>query len=552
MRPRGLCGLALACFVLLTCSVRSEAGADSKEVEPPTPFKPAVLVRVKALEDLIADARYLVKQAGREEEAKQVEKMLKARTGPKGLEGIDTKKPIGLYGSVAARVDRSEAVLLLPIADEATFLKFLDSLDLKPEKDKTGLYTLTVENSPFPVLFRFANGYLYGTVKFSDAVTLPAKDKLPLPAAVLAGGGGVLSVTANIDRIPLEIRKLGVSASALTLGNMKEEKPEGETPAAEALRGAILDEAAARVKSLLLDGGAATLKIDVDRKSHDLSLSFTLDAKNGSALAKSFAAVGKEKSVAAALAGKAAMGGFLHLALPASVRKVLGPAVDEAMRKGLDNLEKDHRELLAPLADAFKATAKAGTLDLGLTLRGPGKLGKYTLVGSFQVADGENIEKAARKVLDKLPDEAKKPFKIDVAKAEGVAIHRVEQEKMAPQAKELFGEGPLYFAVRKDAVIFTTGEKALETLKEALAVEPKAGKALQLEMSLGRIANLLAQQNKAAPEAAKKAFTEKGSDKVRLSVAAGGKLEVKLNVKSAVLTFAGLMDKARKEAEKEQ
>src|SRR5262249_44932874 len=149
--------------------------------------------------------------------AKQVEKMLKARTGPKGLEGIDTKKPIGLYGSVAARVDRSEAVLLLPIADEPTFLKFLGSLDLKPEKDKTGLYTLTVENSPFPVLFRFANGYLYGTVKFSDNVSLPAKDKLPLPAAVLAGGGGVLSVTANIDRIPVEIRKLGVSASALTL-----------------------------------------------------------------------------------------------------------------------------------------------------------------------------------------------------------------------------------------------------------------------------------------------------------------------------------------------
>src|SRR5205085_593371 len=109
-----------------------------------------------------------------------------------------------------------------------------------------------------------------------------------------------------------------------------------------------------------------------------------------------------------------------------------------------------------------------------------------------------------------------------------------DPEHVTDQAKELFGEGTLFFAVRNDAVIVTAGEKALDAIKEAVAARPKAGKLVELEVSLGRLAKQLAAQNKAAPDAAKKAFKEEGSDKVRLSVSSGSKIEVKLNVKSAV------------------
>src|SRR5438477_5995850 len=122
-----------------------------------------------------------------------MEKMLKNRIGPNGLEGIDAKKPIGLYGSVKAKVDKSEVVLLLPIADEKAFLTVLDDLDIKAKKSADGVYTAEVENVRFPVLFRFANGYLYGTVKTHDkSASLLDREKLPLPATVLAGGAGEL------------------------------------------------------------------------------------------------------------------------------------------------------------------------------------------------------------------------------------------------------------------------------------------------------------------------------------------------------------------------
>jgi hypothetical protein len=549
MRLHGLFGLALAGLILLG----GDRGRARAAEEGSGAFKPAVLVRLASLDDLIATARYLVKEAGREEMAKQGEKLLKARSGPKGLEGIDMKKPIGLYGSLASRLDRSQAVVLVPIADEEAFLKLLDSFGLAPEKGAGGLYTLNLGSSPFPILFRFANGYLYATVQFNDKVELPAADKLPQPSTVLAGGGGILSVTANIDRIPDQIRKIGISGSANFLGDQKEEKKDGETDAQKALRGAILDEAAMQTKAVLTDGGAVMLKLDVDRKAHDLSLSLSFQAKDGSPLAKNLAGLAAVKSVAAGLGDPhSALGGFLHVVLPEGIRNAMAPAIDEAIKAKMADLDEGARGLLTPLVDAITPTLKSGVLDIGVSVRGPGKDGKHTLVGSLQVKDGEGIEKAVRKVLDVLPDEAKKGVKLDVAKAEGVSIHSVKPENVNDASRELFGEGPVYVAFRKDAVIFSGGEDALEALKKAVAAEPKAGPSLEVDLSVKRAADLGAKVNpkeKDAVEAAKKAFKEKGSDRVRLSVTAGSKIELKLNVKTAVLTFASLVDKARKQAE---
>jgi hypothetical protein len=564
MRSCSLYGLtAASLFLVVAVGPASRAGLSGAArlaaptaraaEEPASSFKPAVVVRIKAIDDLLADARYLVKQIGREEEVKQFEGIIKSKSTPKGgLVGIDRKKPIGLYGSVAARLDESQGVLLLPIADEKTFLEFLDGIDLKPEKDANDLYTLNLPNSPFPVQFRFANGYLYATVKFNDKVGLPAKDSLPPPATILAGGEGLLSLTANIDRIPMEIRKLGISGSSLHLGQLKDQTPPGETEAQKKLREAILDEAAMQIKSVLTDGSAVVFKLDVDHSTHDLSASFSFSAKDGSPLAKDLSVLGKVKSLAAALVGSdSAMNGFLHLSVPANIRKALSPVVDEGFKKALDKLpDAGARDLLTPLADSLKATAKEGTLDVGVTMRGPAKNGKYTLVGGVQVTDGDTIEKEMKKVIEKLPEDAKKSIKLDVATAKGVAIHRITPENVKPEVKELFGEGPVFFALRKDALIFTMGEKALDTLKESLPIKPATGKLVQVELSLNRIVKQLAAQNPAAPEAAKQAFKEEGSDKVRLSVAAGSKVEVKLNVKSGVIAFAALMDKAKKDAEK--
>ncbi len=548
MRARALLGMALAGSLLLVPAAPAGESSGLGAERPQAPGKPAVLLRLKALEELTGDLRFLVKEVGREEQAKQVEALLKSRTGPKGLEGIDVKKPIGLYATIKPSLNQSEVVLLLPIADEKTFLDFLDTLNFKPEKDKDGLYTLKVENLPVPLLFRFANGYLYGTAKLSEKMTLPAADQLPSPEKVLAGGDGLVSLTVNVDQLPAQVRKLGVSASSLVLGEKKEQPPgpPGEREKLKVVWEPALDETAKFVKEFLEDATAARVKVDLDRERKELSLSFTLDGKPGSALVKRLADLRPEKSVAAGLVSKdTVMGGILHLALSEEVRKAAAPAIDDAIDKALGKVGHQENALLAPVVEALKPTAKAGKLDLGLNMSGPGKKGKYTLVAGAQIEKGQDIEKALKDLLDKLPAEAKEPITVDVAKEAGVSIHSVKQKHVDEQAKQLFGEGPLYFAVRDDALFFSMGEDALDAIKDAARSRPEAGQPLRVTLSASRLAPLMAKEQKAAPEAAKQAFKEPGSDQVKLAVTAGERLEVKVSVKTAVLMFASLLERAK-------
>src|SRR5262249_59104821 len=133
------------CCLLPTAPARADGEA---------PARPAVIVRFSSLDRLTADARYLAKLADREELFRQVEALLKARTGEKGLEGLDPKKPIGFYAQVGPNGIDSTGALLVPVVDEKALLGQLENLDLKAQKDKDGVYSVTLEQLPFPVLFR--------------------------------------------------------------------------------------------------------------------------------------------------------------------------------------------------------------------------------------------------------------------------------------------------------------------------------------------------------------------------------------------------------------
>jgi hypothetical protein len=365
---------------------------------------------------------------------------------------------------------------------------------------------------------------------------------------VLAGGGGVLSLTAHVEHLPAQIRKLGVSASSLMLGEAKEQELPGATEKQKALRDAVLDEAARQVKALLEDATTASLKLDVDQKAKEVSFSFSLDGKPGSTLTRNLASLRPASSVGAGIGGKeSVMGGFLHFALPDAVKKAAGPAIEEAIDRAMGNVGEQERALLSPVVDALKPTATAGKLDVGLDMRGPGKKGKYTLVMSAQVEKGADVEKALKDLLDKLPAGAKEPIKLDVAKEGTVNVHQVTQKNVDAQAKELFGDGPLYFALRDDAAFLTMGEDALSAIKDAVKAKATAGQPMRLTIAAARLAPLMAREQKEAPAAAKKAFTEKGSDEMKLSVTTGNRLEVKLSLKTAVIAFASYLDQLKKQ-----
>src|SRR5713101_4229696 len=152
---------SLVCLVAIPQSVSAQ---DTKKSTPPT-----VVVRVRSVDTVIDNVKLVVALAGRENIAQQIEGLIKTKVGPKGLEGIDPKRPFGGYARFTEELEVPAGVLMVPIADENAFLGWLENLNFKASKDEQGLYTVKT-GLPVDVYFRFANKYAYVTAHNREGV----------------------------------------------------------------------------------------------------------------------------------------------------------------------------------------------------------------------------------------------------------------------------------------------------------------------------------------------------------------------------------------------
>src|SRR5262249_36229704 len=159
-------------------------------------------------------------------------------------------------------------------------------LNLKVEKDKDGIYSLTLENPPVPIYFRFANNHAYVTILNQGAL---AKDKLLDPAKVLPDlKNSVLSLRVGIDKIPKNLKEDAIAQLELALANAKEQAG-GDTEAQKKLAGAAIDEVSRLLVSVLKDGGDLALDLNIDRKNNNLAIDLSLTGKPQSQLASNIA-----------------------------------------------------------------------------------------------------------------------------------------------------------------------------------------------------------------------------------------------------------------------
>lgn len=539
MRSRLVPCLALLGLVFLPAAARPEDDAKLKTSSP------ALVIRLRSLDGILADLHYLAAQVGKEEEAKQAEAMLKEKVGDKGLEGIDMSKPIGLYLIAGPNGTDSYGAVMIPVKDEKALLNALKNFNVDAKPNKDGLYTVKHEKSPVPIFFRFANGYAYVTGVNEAGI---AKNKLLSPSEVLpAGDSALLSATIRIDQIPDSLKEMGVGYLSLAAAQAREDKLEGQTKAQKEFADQSLKESMANIKSLLNDGHELSIKADIDRKKGDLALEFSLDAKPGTKLATHIKELGEVKSLFAGLIGKdSAISFLLTYTFPERIRKAMGPAIDEAVKEAVEKApDEAHKAIAQKLINVLMPTLKSGELDGAIDLRGPSAQKHYTLIAGIKVKDGEAVEKAVREVIKDLPENAREVIKLDAQKAGNVAIHEVKV--MDDKAREMFGDEPLRFAIRSNAVYVALGENGLSALKEAMNASPATGGMFQLNLALARLAPIMAKDQPAAPKAAEDAFGKQaGSDQVRISVTGGKTLKTELHVKPAVLKFIAEIGEAAK------
>ncbi len=507
-----------------------------------TPAKPAFIVRLASVDTALADLRHLAKLAGKADEASELEEIVnKAGEGGGLNKAIDRKRPLGVYGSVGTK-GMPVAVVLLPIANREALLEFAEnSLGSKPEKGKDGIYTVNLPQIPFlSTLYAvFASDYCY----LSNSREALGEQRLAPSDVLPAGKIGLVWATFRIDQVPTQLKQLVLQQIDLDMAKVKEKPARSEHEAR--VRGAVTDQVSKRFRLLMREGGAVDLHIGLDRETEDFTISLRIAGKPGSELADCIHELAKVPSLGAALVSDdSALDVVVHLRLPEEVRQSLSSEVEELPKKASARAHSEQQgEIIRTLLTALEPTLKAGELDAGLDLRGPSPDGVYTLVAGVRVKDGAGIDKALHQIVKDLPAEARNQIKLDADKAGETPIHRLTPEKMSKEARRTLGEGPLYIAVREDAVLVAAGDKALEALKEAIAVQPKAGRIVQVEASLKRLAPLMEKEHPGASAAAQKAFTQKGSDRVRLTIEGGDALEVRLSAFALLIKFADALDK---------
>lgn len=541
MYARWFVSLALLGLAAIPCPTRA---ADTPATTP------TVVVRVRSLDGLLGDFQYVAKLAGHEEEAKQLEGLLKSRAGPKGLEGIDTKRPFGFYGTLDANVMESSAVVLLPISDEKAFLTLLEGFNFKAKKEDDGIYAVTPENLPVPVYFRFANQYAYATAREKTALD---KNKLLDPTKVLTGKPHeTVSASLRIDQIPDVFKQLITSQIEVKLSELEDQKQPGETEAQRKLRVQAAKESTRQITALINEGSELALDLGIDRDANNLFAELSLSGKPNTELANNIAASSGSQSLFAALRSpSSAVEFFVHGAVPEHARQQMVKSVDDAVRGALEKQNDPNKRMLAEkLYAAVLPTLKAGELDAAAELRGPTQNKHYALIVALKVKDGQGVEKVLRELREQVPPPDRDKIKLDAETVGSVSIHRLEvQDHFDEQGKKLFGDNPIYLAFRSDALLVTGGEGGVSLLKDALAAKPGLLPPFQMDVSVARLAPLMAEKQKAdVPAIAQKAFggTGKNNDTIQLIAEGGKKAKLRVTMSADVIKFFSLLDKANK------
>jgi hypothetical protein len=509
---------------------------------------PTVEVRLRSVNDLVDKFEYVAGLAGKEDAVKQVRELIKVLSAEgKGIEGVDPKKPIGVYATLAKEIETSPFVFMIPIADEEQFLKMLKTrLDVTPEKNNDGTLKAAV-----PILnelhLRFANGYLYISPKAKD---LDPKAIITPKVYFAKDDGAVASAVLNIDRIPDDLKTLVFGQIELGINEERKKNADNETAAEKQLKNLVFDSVLGGLKGSIDDGQQLSVKLFADAKSDDLSAEVSFTAKSGSATAKNFSALGGRTSVPAgivAAAGTPVARGNVKIAVTDGMKKEYTAAIESLLGELEKQAPPDQKELAKSVVGALSPSLKSGELDAAGALVGPDAKGRYQVIAAVGVKEGKGIEKLLKELVKQLGPfiEENVAFKFDVETVGDFNLHKIELKQTDDKFDKLFGTKNVWLATSEKYIAISV-EPDGDTIKKGLKAKAAPVGVISAEVSAAKLLPLIQPDLKPDELKAliKDAFGDgptTGKDTISFSVEGGNQLTVKLKVKGKALrAFAGL------------
>jgi hypothetical protein len=508
-------------------------GGNFAQAQPAKPAEPTVELRLRSITDLLDKAEFVGGLAGQEEIVKGVKGILKNLTKEKtGLEGIDPKRPFGLYANLNLDVINSPVILMVPIADQDRFLTMLkDRLEVVPEKADDG--TLKVFVPLVNELYlRFANDYLYvgRTAKELDT-TLLINPKTFFGKDEAAIG----SLIVRLDRIPDEVKTFILGQFELSVAEQRKKNGAKENTGEKAFLDWLGDGMNGGLNTLLKDSKELNVRVFIDEKADELSAEITLTARTGSTLAKNFSTWGGQSSLSAGIvsAKDAALRATGKASLPADLKKRFAKVVDEMIAEIVKKVDPNARALAQQALDTLAPTFKAAEVDGAIAFSGPNANGKYTLILAEAVKKGKEIEKLLKEVAGFAGAVA--DFDFDVEKIGDFSLHKITLNEIPPELDAIFGAKTFWLAVSESHLVLSL-EPDGTVIRAGLKSKPVTVPVLAFELAVARLLPIIAKDLKEDDRKAimKDAFGSTGptgKDTISVTITAGEQITVKAKVK---------------------
>jgi hypothetical protein len=523
-------------FLALTVALglTSLAGA-----QPAKPAEPTIEVRLQSVDVLLEKAEYVAGLAGKEDVIQGVKFIVKnLQAEGKGIEGIDPKRPFGLYVTLSKDPVQSPLVAMVPIVDQDRLLGMLkDRLGITPEKAEGGALKIELpEPAKNPVInaiyLRFANEYMYVGRSAAD---LDPKALIAPKAYFAKDDPAIASVVVRGDRIPAEVKTFLVGQFELAVAEQRKKKGANQNPTEKAALDWLSDAASGGLKSLLEESKELSARIFIDDKADELSAEIVLTPKTGTAMARYIASLGKQMSLPAGIvSAEGAIGrGAVKIGMPAELKDGFGKVIDEAIADAVGKANGPEKEHVERALKTLAPTVKSGELDFAAALLGPDAKGRHTLLAALAVKDGKEIEKLARDFAVFAGGHA--DFTFDVDKVGDFTLHKVVLAQVPDEVEKLFGTKTVWVAVSNTHVAISI-EPDGTALRAGLKAKPVPAAVLDAEISLAKLLPFVAKDLKPDEVKAllKDAFGDGGAagkDTVTITIAGGDQLTAKAKVR---------------------
>ncbi|AMV30438.1 hypothetical protein VT84_38955 [Gemmata sp. SH-PL17] len=511
------------------------------------PPAPPITFQTQPANRVLGDLRAAADLIGGAKAVKALNDSIKERFGEKGFNGLDMIRPVVGYVNLAPKPEDITAVIAFPITNEKDFLALCERFNKgKPEDLGKGLYQLPPLDPQYKARMRFSEQYAYISYGSKPEPALEAKALVPANKLYDPADQALFAGKLHFDRLTPEVKLAAAKGledfkKALDFGNGRGGFGIGAQEAA--VFKPLVEEFEKMVGRyfLLLGGGdTATLRLNLDVPTGDLSIDAALKGKPDSALSKAIAGFKPVGNKFAGLLGPDTAVGF----------KTRLPFFNDELKTGAaKSLEEGQK--LVPANDPSKAladeifkglirTVKTGEVDIVGAVRGPNKDGDFSVVAAGAFEGTTALEKEFKAFVEKnAPENEQERFKWSADKAGAINIHTY---KMAGgnffDVTKPFGGDKcvIAFAFAPKGVFVAVGTDAVTVVKDALTVKAADAPVIDIVVNPDRLVKLI---EKAGGPAAQVERVLGKEDKLvsamSLAVSGGKELKVRYAINLRIL-----------------